>query len=157
MKNNLYFHLVISILLSVAIALLGATLAIAQLFIGIQPFMEQFLYPYSNLVPYAGICLLLIGISTIIWTLPWFQKGHYESVKGILKLSIEEDIIEKSIQNLLMQTNKEYQSQCKATFLKNKLHILLRLHISPKTKLDRKVTTENIKTIKRAFGKEVWL
>lgn len=155
MKNNLYFHLVVSVLLSLAIALLGGTVAIAQLFVGIQPFMEQFLYPYSNIVPYAGICLLLIGISNILWTLPWFQKGHYECIKGVLKLSIEESTIEESIQTLLISTNKEYEPKCTVTFLKNELHILLRLHVSTQSHAHKKLITENIKSqVKQCLEKK---
>ena len=153
MKNGFFFQLLINLLFGLLLLILGIACAVAPFTSNTFFSIKEFFVTYSWSVPLIGICLALVSISMLSWTLSLLRKGHYETVTGKVCAWVEEHLFEKAIQEFWQQQfPKDTLLSCHAAIRKNKLHLILELQGSF-TEAQKQTLKQELSTyLQNSFG-----
>ena len=109
MKNLFFSLLLCNFILAVCVSLLGVT----ALFL---PFQFDFYEPLLNLIddkpwiiPVSGFGASCIAFFILFWSLKLLKSGRFIRVKGSLKVSVDEQLIEKQLE---LFSRRSFQKSC---------------------------------------------
>ena len=124
MKTAFFFQLVMNLFFALLLLAGGILLLIFPATKAYyDPLFDLFVtYPWS--ISLIGITIALVGMSLFSWTCSLLKKGHFETVYGNVKISVDEGLFDKELKAYWQVKFQSDHCHCRTYFRKNKIHIV---------------------------------
>jgi hypothetical protein len=151
MRSAIFFQVLLNILFALLLLAIGILLMLTPYSQAIQHFYELYVAPYPWVVLICGFSFIIIGTVTLSWSIPLLFKGHYERVSGMLKVWVDEGVVERELAHFLQNKFNNQNLVVHAYMHRNKLYIGCELPTKAASAQVRKEMISKLKEELRSF------
>lgn len=131
---NHFIYSLITFIIALFFIMLGVIASLIPWFPAMRTDLIQFLLENSIAIFLFGMAFLVIGVVMVVNIILSTKRHYYEFTVGNNTVKVDEDLIQKYLQNYFQDQFPTQEVPCRLTIKQNRLHITADLPYVPSTK-----------------------